>query len=270
MTNIAVLGTGRMGSAVVRRLSAAGYPVTAWNRDPARAAATGAKVADTVADAVAGADLVITMLTDGAAVEAVLFGSGVAWRPGTVLVQMSTIGRDATGTIVDRLPAGVSFVDAPVMGSVDAVAAGTLTILAGGAVEAAEPVLRHLGTVQRCGAAGAASAVKVLQMTAALTAIGALRDTLAVGGALGFDRAAAVELLAAGPLGAALRRATSTTADFPVALAAKDLRFGYAEVRGDANAYRKASLPVVEATLGLLAAVPEQQADISALITPEA
>ncbi|WIM93317.1 NAD(P)-dependent oxidoreductase [Actinoplanes oblitus] len=256
MENIAVLGTGRMGSATVRRLSAAGYPVTAWNRDPARAEATGAKVARTPAEAIAGADVVITMLTDGAAVSAVLFDSGATLRPGTVLVQMSTIGPTATGTIVDRLPAGVSFVDAPVMGSVDAGAAGTLVILAGGAVDAAEPVLRHLGTVQRCGPAGAASAIKVMQMTAALTAIGALHDTLEVAAGLGIDRAAALDLLAAGPLAGALRRATSTTADFPVALAAKDLRFAYGKT------------PVVEATLNLLAAVPDQRADVSALINP--
>ncbi|BCJ39715.1 dehydrogenase [Actinoplanes ianthinogenes] len=254
MTNIAVLGTGRMGSAVVRRLSAAGHVVTAWSRNPARAAATGAKVAESPAEAVAGADVVITVLTDGAAVAEVLFGSGATLRPGTVLVQMSTIGPEATAAIVERLPGDVSFVDAPVMGSVDAVAAGTLVILASGAVEAAEPVLRHLGTIQRC---DAASAVKVMQMTAALTAIGALHDTLEVAAALGIDRAAAMELLAAGPLAGALRRATSTTADFPVALAAKDLRFA------------SGTTPVVEATLSLLAAVPDQQADICALIDRE-
>ncbi|KUL33001.1 NAD(P)-dependent oxidoreductase [Actinoplanes awajinensis] len=268
MTAITVLGTGRMGTALAIRLYESGHQVTIWNRDQSRttaAAATGAKVATTPAEAVAAADLVITMLTDARAVEAVLFGTNAAvaaLRPGTVLVQMSTIGPVETTGVADRLPDGVHFVDAPVGGSVDAAAAGTLVILAGGTSEAlqrAEPVLHHLGTVRRCGAAGAASSVKLMLNTAMLTALGALHDTLLTAEGLGINRAVAAELLTAGPLGGALRRATSTTADFPVALAVKDLHLTHDEPAGR---------PVVAATLRLLEALPDHTADLATLINP--
>ncbi|GAA2710135.1 NAD(P)-dependent oxidoreductase [Actinoplanes palleronii] len=272
MTAITVLGTGRMGTALAIRLSETGHQVTVWNRDQSRttaAAAAGAKVATTPAEAVSAADLVITMLTDAHAVEAVLFGAALpgdgavaALRSGTVLVQMSTIGPVETTGVADRLPDGVHFVDAPVGGSVDAVAAGTLAILAGGTPEAlrrAEPVLHHLGTVRRCGAAGVASSVKLMLNTAMLTALGALHDTLLTAEGLGIDRAVAADLLTTGPLGGALRRATSTTADFPVALAIKDLHLTHDEPAGR---------PVVAATLRLLEALPDHTADLSTLISP--
>jgi hypothetical protein len=97
-------------------------------------------------------------------------------------------------------------------------------------------------------------------MTAMITALGALHDTLATAAALGIDQDLALDLLAAGPLAGALRRASSTTADFPVTHAAKDLRFAYDRTPG---------LPVVEATLGLLNAVPDPYADLAALIDLE-
>jgi 3-hydroxyisobutyrate dehydrogenase len=263
MTNIAVLGTGRMGSALATRLLATGHQVTVWNRTRTTAApAAPATVADTPAAAVAEADMVITMLTDGAAVTAVLFdgGAAAALRPGTVLVQMSTISPAETEAIAGRLPGQVYFVDAPVGGSVDAAAAGTLALFTGAdpdAVDRAEPVLKELGTVHRCGPAGAGSAVKLMQNTAMLTALGGLHDTLALAAALGVEQQLAIDLLAAGPLGLALRRASSTTAAFPVALAVKDLRLTGADT------------PVVAATLRLLQAVPAQSADLAALINLE-
>ena len=150
MENIAVLGLGHMGIPIARRLVDGGRPVSVWNRTAERAAAlgtAGVRVASSPADAVAGADVVITMLTDGAAVESVLFGpSGAAsgLRPGTTLIEMSTIGPEALRSITGRLPAGVDLVDAPVTGSTTAAESGTLTILAGGRPEAVarvEPVL---------------------------------------------------------------------------------------------------------------------------------
>lgn len=264
MTDIAVLGTGRMGSAVVGRLLGGGHRVTVWNRDRARAEATGAVVADSPAAAVAEAELVITMLTDAAAVSSVLFdggsaaagrpGAAAALRPGAVLVQMSTVSPAETVAIAGRISA--DFVDAPVGGSVDAAAGGTLVLFAGGAVDRAEAVLKELGTVRRCGGVGAGSAVKLMQNTAMLTALGGLHDTLALAGRLGIERGLALELLAGGPLGVALRRASSTTADFPVALAIKDLRLTGADT------------PVVAATLALLESVPNQSVDLSGWSLP--
>jgi 3-hydroxyisobutyrate dehydrogenase-like beta-hydroxyacid dehydrogenase len=246
MRNVAVLGTGRMGSAMARRLSAAGYRVTVWNRHADKARIEGTRLAGRPAEAVAGADLVIVMLADADAVRETV--AAAAMRDGT-LVQMSTIGPEATRAIAAGLPGDVDFVDAPVGGSVDAAASGTLTILASGAPEVlsrVEPVLRHLGTVKRV---ENGSAAKLVVNTAMLTALGALHDTLAVAEALGVDR----DLLASGPLGGALARADSATADFPVALAAKDLRLTGAET------------PLVVAALNLLDAVPDQAADVSAM-----
>jgi len=269
MTSIAVLGTGQMGTAIARRLLASGHRVTAWNRTPATAAAlaeAGAGVAATPAAAVAGADLVITMLTDAVAVEAVLFDPGgavAAVRPGAVVVQMSTIGPDQVRAIAERLPGAVSLLDAPVGGSVGAVEAGTLTIFAGGSravLELAEPSLRDLGTIRHCGPVGAGAALKLVVNTALVTALGALHDTLAVADAVDVDRKVALDVLAAGPLGGAVRRATATGASFAISLAAKDARLALRDVRG---------APVAAAASQLLHDAAEQSADVASLINLE-
>jgi len=269
MTSIAVLGTGQMGTAIARRLLASGHRVTAWNRTPATAAAlaeVGAGVAATPAAAVAGADLVITMLTDAVAVEAVLFdpgGAAAAVRPGAVVVQMSTIGPDQVRAIAERLPGAVSLLDAPVGGSVGAVEAGTLTIFAGGSravLELAEPSLRDLGTIRHCGPVGAGAALKLVVNTALVTALGALHDTLAVADAVDVDRKVALDVLAAGPLGGAVRRATATGASFAISLAAKDARLALRDVRG---------APVAAAASQLLHDAAEQSADVASLINLE-
>ncbi|GGM63163.1 hypothetical protein GCM10011608_55520 [Micromonospora sonchi] len=275
MTDIAVLGAGRMGTAVARRLLAGGNRVTVWNRTPARTrmlAAAGADVAATPAAAVAEADLVLTLLTDAAAVEATLFGVDAtlaALRPGAIVVQMSTIAPDEVNRIAARLPASVSFLDAPVGGSIDAATAGKLTILAGGPaafVDLAEPVLRQLGSIRRCGPVGAGAALKLVVNTALVTALGALHDTLAVADGLGVDRAVALDALAAGPLGGAVRRATATGASFAIALAAKDGRLA---LRAAPATPVTPATPVAVAALHLLDAAADQGADVSSLFTVE-
>jgi len=266
MRSIAVLGTGHMGTAIARRLLATGHQVTVWNRTTSSAEAlteAGAGIAATPAEAVARADLVITMLTDAVAVEAVLFGASsavAAVRPGAVVVQMSTIGPDEVYSIAKRLPGTVSFLDAPVGGSVGAAETGTLTIFAGGppaVLDLAEPVLRHLGTIRRCGPVGAGAALKLVVNTAMVTALGALHDTLAVADAVSVDRATALDALAAGPLRGAVQRATATGASFAISLAAKDTRLALREVR---------TAPVAAAATQLLHAAADQQADVASLI----
>jgi 3-hydroxyisobutyrate dehydrogenase-like beta-hydroxyacid dehydrogenase len=266
MTTIASLGLGRMGAAVAGRLLAAGHEVHVWNRTPDRAAplvAAGARAAPTPAAAVRGAGVVIIMLTDAAAVTAVLSGpdgaeAGLA--PGACLVQMSTIGPDEVRDLARRRP---GLVDAPVAGSVAEAAAGELIILAGGpdeAIDRAAPVLTALGTVRRCGGVGAGSALKLVLNTALVTAVAALADALAVADAAGVDRAAALDALAAGPLGGAVGRATATGASFPVALAAKDLGLARRQLG-------PAAAPLADAAALALAQVPDQSADLAALVT---
>src|SRR5262245_57772934 len=114
-----------MGAPMARRLLATGHRVAVWNRTPDRAAPlgqAGAAVASTPGEAAAGADLVITMLTDADAVEAVLSSAGL--RPGALVAQMSTIGPDEVRAIAARLPEEVALLDAPVGGSVGAAEAG--------------------------------------------------------------------------------------------------------------------------------------------------
>src|SRR5689334_22483216 len=137
---VAVVGTGIMGSAMARRLSAAGLRTTVWDRSPqvtAPLAAAGVLVAATARDAAVGAEVVITMLPTAQVVEQVIFAGGVAeaFADGAVWAQMGTIGVDATTAITARLAQirpDVMFVDAPVSGSKGPAETGQLLILASG------------------------------------------------------------------------------------------------------------------------------------------
>ena len=263
MTNVAILGTGHMGAAIARRLLTAGHSVTVWNRTPAKAAAlaqAGASVAANTKDSVREASVVVTMLTDAAAVTEALFESGAELREGTTVVQMSTVGPEETRALSARVPAGVTFVDAPVAGSVDAAEAGKLTVFTGGFVPPdAAAVLADLGTVRDCGPIGAGTGMKLVVNTALLTALGGLRDALAVAEALGVRNP--MEVLGAGPVQGVAARASSTTASFAVALAAKDLRLAVRELK-DAS--------VAQAVLNALDTFPDPDADIAAITRPAA
>jgi 3-hydroxyisobutyrate dehydrogenase-like beta-hydroxyacid dehydrogenase len=164
-----------MGAAMVRRLVAAGHSVVAWNRSPGavsalvdEAGSDHVRAASSPADAVAGAEVVLTMLADGDVTRAVLLDTSVlgALAPGTVVVDLGTSGVASAETLGRELSAaGVRFLDAPVSGSVPAVMAGTLLVMASGdadAVEAAEPVLSAFArTVLRVGDVGAGQVMKL-------------------------------------------------------------------------------------------------------------
>ena len=118
MADVAILGTGRMGAAMARKLAESGHSVTLWNRTPSAAEAvaadSGADVAPTAAHAVAGADVVIAMLASGEVTTSVLLDEAVlsALRPGTSVCDMSTSGVEAAKALDGVLtPAGVLFVD---------------------------------------------------------------------------------------------------------------------------------------------------------------
>jgi 3-hydroxyisobutyrate dehydrogenase len=137
---VAVLGTGTMGAPIARNLCRAGLAVRVWNRDPAKAetlAADGALRVPSPAAAAAGIDVLITMLTDGAAVEQVMTGPDgalAALGPDAVWVQMSTVGVGWSDRLASLAAShGVAFVDAPVSGSSRPAEEGQLLILASGA-----------------------------------------------------------------------------------------------------------------------------------------
>ena len=135
MQQVTLLGTGLMGAPMSRRLLAAGFALTVWNRTAAKALALqadGARVAGTAAEAVAAADVVITMLEHGPATEAVWFGSPAAGalRPGTLVIDMASILPREARDHAQRLAArGAAYVDAPVSGGTLGAQAGTLAIM---------------------------------------------------------------------------------------------------------------------------------------------
>ncbi|MGV9629055.1 NAD(P)-dependent oxidoreductase [Streptomyces sp. NPDC003487] len=201
MEKIAFLGLGRMGAPMARRLLAAGHPLTVFNRTPARAeplVAEGAVAADSPERAVRDADVVITMLEGPEALAAVADAVVPVLRPGVTWAEMSTVGPDAVRELAGRLGNGVRLVDAPVMGSTDRAAEGTLGILAGGDASAVEHVLARLGRVTRTGPLGSGAALKhalAVKDLALATAVTPLPAARAVAGQL---RAAAADPALAG------------------------------------------------------------------------
>ncbi|MFD0345656.1 NAD(P)-dependent oxidoreductase [Kitasatospora aburaviensis] len=222
MEKIAFLGLGRMGLPMARRLADSGHPLTVWNRTAGRAG--GLTEAASPAEAAQGAGIVITMLADPAAVEAVAEQVADGLAPGTLWIDMSSIGPAATAALRDRLPDGVALVDAPVLGSVGPAATGGLTVLAGGRTEdldRAQPMLGALGTVLRCGGLRRGAEDRRDQRDGRGVAL--VGETLALADSLGLSEELALGVLANGPLGGAVARARSRDSDFPIRLAAKDL-----------------------------------------------
>ena len=179
---VAILGTGKMGGAMARRLDSAGHELVLWNRTRERAEQLGiGTVVSTPAEAAKDAEIVISMLTDADAVRAAYFGDAGAVKSAQrqVFVEMSTAGPDVGQVVAPAIEgAGAQFVEAPVMGSVGAVESGTLVVLAAGpkgAIDRALPVLEALGQVRRVGDRGTAARLKLVanSMTAGVSALAA-------------------------------------------------------------------------------------------------
>jgi 3-hydroxyisobutyrate dehydrogenase len=154
--HVGFIGLGLMGRAMARRLVDAGHRLTVWNRDPAKATelvAAGARLAATPRAAAEGNDVVISIVTDSAAVEQVLLGAdGAAHgsRPGAVFIDMTTIHPASARKVGQALRTkGVGFLDAPVTGMEFRAREGTLSILVGGEkadLDRARDVLSVLGS----------------------------------------------------------------------------------------------------------------------------
>jgi 3-hydroxyisobutyrate dehydrogenase len=231
---IAFLGTGRMGALMAANLARAGFPVRAWDRTASHAAAlaaVGATAAASPAEAIKGAQIVITMLADGPATEQALrrddgelaIGHGVIW------VQMATVGIEWTHRLASTAALyGVDFIDAPVSGSQGPARAGQLTILASGPrglQEAVTPLFAALGRATVwLGPAGNGTRAKLVlnNWLASLTEMTA--ETLSFAGRLGLDPAAIVDMLESTPLGSpyAVQKArVMLSGDFTPAFALK-------------------------------------------------
>ncbi len=275
---VAFLGLGIMGSRMAANLARKGFELTVWNRTAEKAQEFAqthpASVAGTPAEAAAGAEIVVTMLVDGPQVDSVLDAATPA--EGTLCIDCSTIGPTATREIGERLGRrGVGMVDAPVTGSAPRAEDGTLTIMAGGAVEdfeRARPVLESMGRlVVRTGPLGQGQMVKVITNSVAATNAVVLGQALLVAARAGVDLDALVEVMAASSGGSTMlelkagpMRAHDYTTLFKLDHMLKDVQLCLEE--GEAAGV---PFPFAALTRGILTAASERglgDADFAALI----
>ena len=243
MTAVGVLGLGAMGRAIAARLLGAGHDVRVWNRTPGRddeLVAAGARRSTTPADAVREADVVITMVTDPPALEAVLFGpdgAAPAIPDSATLIDMSTVGPTEISSVVERV-APVAVLDAPVLGSVPSVESGSLVILAGGdhaVFERHTELLSLLGTLIYVGPSGSGAWLKLVNNAAGTAALVAVGELLALTDRAEIDLDVALDSLAAGPLASLIERwrprltGEDHASYFRLALARKDLALAVEE-----------------------------------------
>jgi 3-hydroxyisobutyrate dehydrogenase-like beta-hydroxyacid dehydrogenase len=266
---VAVLGTGRMGSAMAERLASQGVPVVVYNRTPDRAAALaeriGATVAATPAEAAARADVVISMVADDDAVRALYLGPDGAvagLHAGAIAVDMSTVMPDTIRAIAPEIAArGAGVIDAPVSGSVASTLAGQLTIMVGGDaadLERARSILERLAhRIFHLGPLGSGAVMKLAVNTVIYGLNGAVAEGLVLAERNGIDRAQAYDVIAASAAGAPFlgykRTAFVEPAAAPVAfaleLADKDLRLIHqlAETSGSSMPQAATNLELIRA-----------------------
>jgi 3-hydroxyisobutyrate dehydrogenase len=196
---VAILGTGVMGRAMGRRALGAGLAVRGWSLPLSEVEpllGDGAKLGRTPAETVAGADIVVTMAPDGAAIESFAEGTSgflPAMLPGAIWVQSSTVGVKPA----DRLVAlarrhGVRIVDAPVLGSKGPAERGQLVVLASGDNADVDRCLPYLEAISRrilrLGPAGAGSRMKIVTNNWIMSCVSALAETMALAEALGLEQ----------------------------------------------------------------------------------
>ena len=263
---IGFIGLGIMGRAMAMNLVKSGFRVSVYNRTRQRTiefADAGCEVAATPRALAKMSDTVITMVSDPAAMEAVIEGpEGVAsaFAGGNTLINMSTLSPDYTAALAKKcFMAGVNFLDCPVSGSKGAAESGQLVILAGGeksAVEKLSPVLKAMSReVIYAGPAPAGTALKlcvnliVAQLTTGLAEAAALAEAQGIAPDLIFETLSANPSLKCGYFEVKKEKILKKQfpADFPLKHMLKDARFMLAEA-----AKKKLSLPVTAAVVSLM------------------
>lgn len=261
---VAVLGLGRMGAAMAAALAGAGHEVTGWNRSAKQV--PGIRVAEEVAEAVDGAEVIVIMVIDGPASRAVL-----DQLEGTALVvNASTIGPDESRELAAQATErGLRYVEAPVLGSIPTVEASALTVLAGGDeqdVDTARPVLDAWtadGRIWHTGGIGTATGLKLVANLSLGIAAAGLHDCVRLGADLKLPRQDVLDVLQAGSLGGLVQRKRARLdddhyddADFTLGALSKDL--------GLARSATETDLPVLDAA-ARLAESADPGADLAAL-----
>ncbi len=244
---VAILGLGIMGSGMAGRLLSADFPLTVYNRNPAKAAPLekdGAFVASSPREAAARAEIIISIVADDDASRAVWFGEDGALAGasrGSVLVESSTL----TVAWVKELaaaaaPRGCELLDAPVTGTKPHAAAGELLFLVGGSTSAlatARPVLAVLSReIVHLGPTGSGAYLKLINNFLCGVQAASLAEAIAFIGKSGLDRSKAVAVLTNGAPGSPLLKVISAraaaadfTPNFELRLMAKDLRYAVEE-----------------------------------------
>jgi 3-hydroxyisobutyrate dehydrogenase len=188
---IAFLGLGNMGSPMAANLAKAGHEVTGY--DPAAPMPAGVRGAASAAEAVSGAEVVITMLPNGAILRDVAAEVIPAMAPGAVLVDCSTVDVDSARAVAGQAAAaGLEALDAPVSGGVGGATAGTLTFMVGGPESAFARVLPLFEVMGRkvvhCGGAGAGQAAKICNNMILGATMIVTCEAFALADKLGLDR----------------------------------------------------------------------------------
>lgn len=251
--DVSFVGLGQMGSGMARQLVAAGHAVTVWNRDPAKAdafATVGARVASSPADA-ARAGVVLSMLANDAALEAVVFGPDGILSAGTATLHVSC--STVSVALTDRLTAshkqaGQRFVSAQVLGRPDVAAAGQLSIIAAGDdedLETCRPLFEAIGSkIIRMGAErGMAAASKLAANVSIAAVIEIVSEAFAIAGSRGVEQQAMLDLLnetnfgsrMIGIYGKLIADRSFEPAGFPIHLGRKDVGLGLAAAGDDAQ-----------------------------------
>ena len=267
MTDVAFIGLGAMGSRMARRLVEAGHEVFVWNRTSRKVdelSAAGATAVQSPAEAARRAEVVMTMIADPTALQAVTEGTdGIAagLSDTSTVIEMSTVGPAAIERLASALPEGVALLDAPVLGSLTEAESGTLRIFIGGPdapVERWSPLLSALGSPIHVGPLGSGAAAKLVANSTLFGSLGVLGEALALADGLGLSRDAAFEVLAATPIGAQSERrrdaieSGSYPARFSLTLAGKD-----AALVADAAAEAGVEMPLATAARSWLMAAQE-------------
>lgn len=212
MSNIAFIGLGIMGLPMSINLVKAGHTVVGYNRSSAKVeklVAAGGQGASTVAEAVADADIVVTMVPDSPDVEAVVSGEDGVFanaKPGALWIDFSSIRPDVASRLsCEASEAGLRPLDAPVSGGEPGAIDGVLSIMVGGEAEdfaAAEEVLNVVGkTIVHVGPSGAGQTVKAANQLIVAVNIQALAEAVTFLEAYGVDTDAALRVLGGGLAG---------------------------------------------------------------------
>jgi 3-hydroxyisobutyrate dehydrogenase len=211
MTTVALLGTGIMGAGMAHNVLKAGLGLRVWNRTRAKLAplaAEGAVVAETPAEAVTGADVLVTMVKDGSAVAEVITEAAPGLRAGQVWAQTTTVGVAAAARLAGLAERyGLTLVDAPVLGTRVPAEQGQLVVFAAGprsAEPALRPVFEAVGRktvwLGEDPAAGTASRLKLVANSWVLAVTGATAEALALAKALDVDPQDFLDAIEGGPL----------------------------------------------------------------------